>query len=424
LRKQRKRLTQGRRRPTRTFGLSRLRGRGTEQPSSSPAAHKLLERRYRAIIDDQVDLIRRFRPDGTLTFVNAAFCSFYQLREEEALGRNFAELLSHDEVEQISEAIFSLTPDNPTVTTAPRYVRHDGHTYWLEYVTHAIFNAQGDVIEYQSIGRDITAQKKAELEVEETRAAVNRAQRMATLAVIGGGIAHEISQPLSSIRILAGSGLYMLDKMDPVPLERIQKNLQDISSQVDRIDQIITHLREFLRTNQTSPAHPCDLNDCVESSLRMVQERIQAEEIHMTKELEAGLPAVYGVRIRFEELILNLLLNAVQELKGRKGAKIRLRTWADRGAHFEIRDNGPGLAPEIQNSIFEPFFTTHEDGNAMGLGLSIVKAVLSTCHGHIEARNASGGGAVFHVVFPESLDKSGKGGMWDPVPQNLGFSKK
>jgi len=363
---------------------------------------KRSETRYRAIVEDQVELIRRFKPDGTLTFVNGSFGKFIGQPVEEIIGQKFTTFIRADDREEIRKKVYSLTPENPVVVTEPRFVDNQGKVHWTQWVNRAILNEHGEIVEYQSVGRDITAQKKAELKIAEAREATERASRVATLAVIGGGIAHEINQPLNAIKVLAETILYLYNSRKEVPVEEIIKNVTNISRQVDRIDSIVNHLRSFLKYSQSFKYIPCDINEVVENSLSLVNNQILSRRIKVIKKLEAVLP-VCGCFVRFEEVVLNLLMNAVQALEPYKQEQkeIVISTWAaDHKIHLTVRDNGPGIDPEIAQKIFEPFFSTKDAGSSMGLGMSIVHSIVMSSNGTISVSNNPGGGAIIHITFP------------------------
>ncbi len=128
------------------------------------------------------ELLRAFQPDGTLTFVNEACCRFYKKKPEEMVGHNLATFLSEDEREEIISAIFSITPENPEVVTRPKYVREDGQVCYLEYRNKGIFQPDGTIIGYQSIGIELTSDNQptfkflknvTHLEATEKRARIN-----------------------------------------------------------------------------------------------------------------------------------------------------------------------------------------------------------------------------------------------------------
>ena len=367
---------------------------------------KKSESRYRAIVEDQTDLIRRFTPDGTLTFVNSAFCRFYQKDFTEILGSNFESLIPPQDRERIANQIYSLTPETPTCITEPRYYKPDGTLSWLQYVNRGIYNSKGEVIEYQSVGRDITAQKEAETKVQEAREAIERATRVTTLAVIGGGIAHEINQPLNAVKILVGTLSYLIKNgKDAVP-DSITQGLNDIGEQIDRIDAIVNHLRLFLRKSQNFEYIPCNLNEIVETALALVANQLFSKRIRVKKLLAPTLPPICGSSVRFEEIVLNLIMNAVDALEGiDKRRKITIQTWAEEdGVHLVVSDTGRGVAPEVAEKIFEPFFSTKKQGANMGLGLSIVHSIVVASNGTIRIENLPGGGTAVSVRLPAARD--------------------
>ncbi len=358
---------------------------------------------YRDVVEEQSELIRRFRPDGRLTFVNGAFCRFYEKSREELIGANFRDLLPDDEREAIIRQIYSLTPDNPEIVTEPSYARSDGRVHVLQYVTRAIFDASGAVVEYQSVGRDVTAQKEAELARTEARRAMERAARVTTLAVIGGGIAHEINQPLSAIRLLTASALILQDRPEP-PREEVTRKLRDIAAQVDRIDAIVNHLRQHLRERDPVAGGPGNLGAAANAAISLVASQLRARAIRLTTDIANDLPPVVGASIRFEELVLNLVSNAMQALEGAdqpdKRVDVTVAANPSGKVILTVSDNGPGFDPGLETSLFEPFFTTKQTGASMGLGLSIVRTIVNAAGGSITAKNRPGGGAIFRVCLP------------------------
>ncbi|HWR07435.1 PAS domain S-box protein, partial [Sporomusa sp.] len=207
------------------------------------------EARYRVVVEDQVDLIRRILPDGRLTFVNSAFCRYFGKSMNEIIGENFIHFVPPAHRESILRMFNLLSPENPVAFSEYQFGTADGNR-WVQWNNRAIFNAVGDIVEYQSVGRDITSQKEAEIRIAEARAAIERAARVTTLAIIGGGIAHEINQPLNAIRLLAETILLRHQSKGKLPVGEVIKSVLNISQQVDRIDNIVNHLRSFLRNSQ------------------------------------------------------------------------------------------------------------------------------------------------------------------------------
>jgi len=363
------------------------------------------EARYRAVVETQTDCIYRCNPEGELIFVNDAFCLFYNVQKESIIGLSIAILLGSEKMKMLHEPECLLTPANLIETSQMRYVRPDGGVRWIEYVTQVFFDDLGNVTEYQAVGRDVTAPKEAETAISKAREASERASRVMTLAVIGGGIAHEINQPLNSIRILSETGLLLCQRN--APMSNIMQSLQDVSGQVDRIDALVNHLRSFLRTSQRYDYVPCHINDVVDSSLSFVVNQLASRCIKVKKELMPLLPTVNDSFVRFEEVVLNLIMNAMQALDSQEleNKEIVIRTWVDDHVNISVSDNGPGIDPEICDQIFEPFFSTKKMGDSMGLGLSIVESIVTSCNGSIKAENKVDGGALIQVSLPENSNE-------------------
>jgi len=125
-------------------------------------ALQLSERRYRAVVEDQTELICRFLPDGTLTFVNEAYCKYFAKKREELIGLSFMPFIPEEDQKRIKEILSSLNRENPVMTYEHRVIAHNGEIRWQQWTDRAIFDEQGNFIEYQSVGRDITSYKQAE----------------------------------------------------------------------------------------------------------------------------------------------------------------------------------------------------------------------------------------------------------------------
>lgn len=361
------------------------------------------EARYRGIIEDQVELIRRFTPDGTLTFVNGAFCRYFGKKEEELLGEKFTSLIPLEDGEVAWKIILALSPENPVAISEPRVIRDNEIVHWLQWTNRAIFDDEKNIVEYQSVGRDITAQKEGEVKILEAREVMARATKVNTLAVIGGGIAHEINQPLNAIRVLAETVLLLLESRESLPVDEVVKSVTNISRQVDRIDLIVNHLRSLLHTNQKNDHVACDVNEIVEKTILLIANQLIARNIHVKKNMMIDLPTIYGCSIHFEEIILNLLMNAMQALEVTKQEykEIYIQTGVDKKERVSISigDNGLGIDKQVKDKIFEPFFST-KVGDSMGLGLAIVHSIVMSSNGEIEVVDNVPQGAIFTVTFP------------------------
>lgn len=237
----------------------------------------------------------------------------------------------------------------------------------------------------------------------EAQKKIERAERLASLGIMAAGIAHEINQPLNSLKIIVDSILYWHKKGKAQETGKIIEKLQTVSAQTDRIDEIIGHIRSFVRQDNHHELVPCNLNDAVEDALGMLGSQLKSHGIQVGKDLAATPPPVLGQPGRLEEVVVNLLVNAMQALDAtdKPEKEILCATRTENGAVvMEISDNGAGISEEIKEKIFEPFFTTKGTGEGMGLGLSIAHSIVTAFNGQICAGTNARGGAAFVVRFP------------------------
>lgn len=358
------------------------------------------EAQYRAVVEAQTDCIYRCTPEGELVFVNDAFCRFYDVQKETVIGCNLVDLHGPEGAELLPGSGNLPEPGKAIETLQLRYVRPEGDVCWIEYVSQAFFDDTGRIAEYQAVGRDITAQQEAEAAISKAREAIDRASRVMTLAVIGGGIAHEIKQPLNAIKILVETILYL--QQHGGSDNEITPNIHNISQQVDRVDAIVNNLRSLPRSNQSFEYLPCDLNVAVRKALAVIDHQLVSKQIGLHLALAEELPPVYGSLVRFEEVVLNLLVNTIQAFDSadEQDKQIFIRTWADERIYVSVSDNGPGIDPAIRDRIWEPFFTTKKNAESMGLGMSIVQSIVAVSHGVIKVENNPAGGVTVQVSFP------------------------
>ncbi len=360
------------------------------------------ETQYRAVVEAQTDCIYRCTPEGKLVFVNDAFCLFYGMQKETLIDHNLTELLGPEGMGLMPGQEYLPIPDNAIETSQMRYVRPDGSVRWIEYVSQAFFDNTGKIAEYQAVGREITVQKEAESAISKAREAIDRASRVMTLAMIGGGIAHEIKQPLNAIKILVETIFILQQDAERRSDEEITQSVRNISQQVDKIDAIVNNLRALPRSSESFEYLPCDLNLAVQRALTIVAHQLVSQQIGLQLALAAELPPVYGSLVRFEEVVLNLLVNTIQAFDSTDeiDKKIQIQTWADERIHLAVSDNGPGIDPAIRDRIWEPFFTTKKSAESMGLGMSIVQSIVAASHGVLNVENNPNGGVTIQVSFP------------------------
>lgn len=221
--------------------------------------------------------------------------------------------------------------------------------------------------------------------------------KMASLGRVAAGIAHEIRNPLSGINIYLNTLKKIYDKEENTEkFERIIHQLQNASN---KIDTIIKRIMDF-----SKPVEPnlrlIDLNHYIEEAIIFYTDIFRKKEIQIVKFLAGDLPLCYADPQLIEQLILNLIINAVEAMKDMKGnKKIKIASLKEnKHIILSVSDSGPGVSPEIRDSIFEPFYTTKD--NSSGIGLSIVHRIVTDHYGKLTVNESTYGGAEFKIKIP------------------------
>jgi two-component system sensor histidine kinase HydH len=249
----------------------------------------------------------------------------------------------------------------------------------------AMRNEEGVFLGNLFILRDISEMKRL-------RAEAQRNERLTALGHLAAGVAHEIRNPLSTIK---GVAVYMARRMPPGGRE--EEAAGTLIAEVDRLDRVVSELLEFARPGVLSTAE-CSLRELVARALRLADADLKAGRIAVTVEEEPDFPPVSVNGERLTQALLNLFLNAVQAMKA--GGELRVAFRRLPGSEFSISvgDTGPGIPEDVQRSLFTPYFTTKAGGT--GLGLAIVHQIVEGHGGTIRVTDAAGGGAEFTLTLP------------------------
>lgn len=232
------------------------------------------------------------------------------------------------------------------------------------------------------------------------RAAQDELVQAGKLAVIGQlstGIAHELNQPLAALRTLSGNGVRFLDRGD---LATTRANLERIAQLVDRMGLITGQLRSFARKSG-GRLQPVALDGVVDSALALLEPRLRQAGAEILRALPAAAPRALCDANRLEQVLVNLIGNALDAMAGQPAPCIELSATAiDGKARLSVRDHGPGLPAETLAHLFEPFYTTKPGSDGLGLGLTISAGIVRDFGGTLTGSNHADGGAVFTLEIP------------------------
>ncbi|WP_202190132.1 ATP-binding protein [Ensifer sp. LCM 4579] len=249
----------------------------------------------------------------------------------------------------------------------------------------------------QDLAHEIDMRKRTEEELRRAQEGLIHSEKMAALGRMSTAIVHEVSQPLAALEAtLATAGLLA----EKGRAEKVCERVLDARALVKRMQRTVKHLKTFGRKG-ASELEKVDVDAVIRNALDLAAPRAKTLGVEPLLEASAPTPVVIAVAVKLEQVMLNLLLNALDAVEGRKDPAITIRRTVEAGrVCVTVIDNGSGIAPEHRERIAEPFFTTKLTGEGLGLGLSIATAIVREFGGEITFAEAAGGGTMATVAMP------------------------
>jgi len=239
---------------------------------------------------------------------------------------------------------------------------------------------------------EIEDRKRAERRLERTRDELERASRLAALGQLAASVTHELGQPIAAMRNHLAAAEIKGDA--PAPM------MGRLAGLVERMEGITRQLKFFASPSEPALA-PVDLNDAVSEAAALVAPNIGTAGIHLTRDLAALPVLVQGNKLRIEQVLTNILRNAVDATHDSAQKDVTIRTGSAQGMGWvEVLDTGLGLGGAKLDDLQEPFVTSRASGQGMGLGLAISSGIVTEHNGRLTAQDRPGGGAVFRVEIP------------------------
>ncbi|RUW20345.1 ATP-binding protein, partial [Mesorhizobium sp. M4B.F.Ca.ET.013.02.1.1] len=232
---------------------------------------------------------------------------------------------------------------------------------------------------------EITDHRSTEAKLQVVQQELVQANRLAILGQVAAGVAHEINQPVATIRAYADNARVFLDRKQTAPAG---ENLGAIAALTERIGTITEELKTFARKGRTA-AEPVELRGVIEGAVVLLRSRFAGRLDALEITLPPPALKVMGNRVRLEQVLINLFQNALEALNGRDGARVEVSVEERDGVVLSVSDNGPGIPPAILKSLFTPFNTSKEKG--LGLGLVISKDIVADYGGRIEVASGAEG---------------------------------
>ncbi|MEZ7813624.1 MAG: two-component system C4-dicarboxylate transport sensor histidine kinase DctB [Paracoccaceae bacterium] len=241
---------------------------------------------------------------------------------------------------------------------------------------------------------EISERKKVQKTLEVAELTLAQSLKLAALGQMSAAVSHELSQPLAAMKTyLAGARLLLQRRRAQEALSSFQR----IDDLIDRMGAITRQLKSYARKGGEA-FEAVDFRDCVSSALTMMEPQLKQRVVRISRDIPRKPMMVMADRIRLEQVIINLLRNALDATKSTAEPQIELIMIEGEAASLLVKDNGTGIA--ALDNVFEPFYTTKKAGEGVGLGLAISSGIISDLSGRLAARNRDNGGAVFEIQLP------------------------
>jgi PAS domain S-box-containing protein len=381
-------------------------------------ALRMSEQRFRQLVEYAPDMVFRYRltPTPGLEYVNTLVLDTlgYSLEELTARISNDFSLIHDDDRTLVYEV---LAGQSPSARQELRLITKSNETIWIEVNAVPMQDAKGNLVAIHGIARNVTAQRHAEQELEDTRRQLVESQKMEAVGNLAGGIAHDFNNLLTAMYSFGGFALESLASDHPA-----RPDVEEILRAATRAAKLTEQLLAYSRRRPVSP-EVVDVNDALNETSAMLA-RILGENIDLTTRFS---PDLWCTKIdvgAFEQVIVNLAVNARDAMP--KGGKLTIETSnaeldagyvGARGATIPagsyiliaVSDNGHGMDEETKRHAFEPFFTTKELGRGTGLGLATCFGLVRQAGGYIWVYSEPGRGTTFKIYLPRTQDaRSGR----------------
>jgi C4-dicarboxylate-specific signal transduction histidine kinase len=287
-------------------------------------------------------------------------------------------------------------------------LRNESRSFWQQY--RLLVTTWGGLFLLQSgliiaLVLQSRRRRRAELEARRRREELAHMTRVATMGELTASLAHEINQPLAAILSNAQAGTRLLAG-DEVQLDEIREILSDIAADDLRAGEVIRRMRTLLRKGEFRPTE-VDVNDLVEEVVGLVRGELILQNVALTLDLSPRLRPVHGDRVQLQQVLLNLMMNALDAMKevpdGGRRVQVRSAPFDANAVEVSVEDTGAGIPAGDLEKCFEPFVTTKAHG--LGLGLSICRSIIQAHGGRIGSKNNSGRGATFWFTLPSVDEK-------------------
>jgi two-component system, LuxR family, sensor kinase FixL len=356
------------------------------------------EGRRTAILNTARDAVLMIDARGNIQSINPAVQRLFSRPNHRLIGCDVCELVEDmpDLLDRLKLAARSSDSEAKCWELDAR--RADGSTFPIE-LSVGRFDLLGTE-HYTLVIRDITSRRKAEAQYREHQAELAHISRVSLAGEMAAGLAHELSQPLTAITAYARGCLRLL--AGPAPeLALVHEGIAEVVQQSERAGDVLSRLREFVRGGEYRRT-ATEVKPVIDAAVSLTRMEAMQQTVEIEERIDPSLPTVFADRVQIEQVLLNLLRNAMEAMVAanteRRSIVVAARRKGNRTVEISVADSGPGVTAEVTDRLFEPFVTTKPLG--MGMGLSISHSIIESHGGRLRLARKAPSGALFMFDLP------------------------
>ncbi len=377
---------------------------------------------FATILNGIRDFILIISPDQKILEVNEAFLKHMQYRREDVIGKKCYEVFQR--ITRKSSNCHERCPLDQVVKKRRHCqvelsrVDQKGKTWYTELTIFPIWEKKGKILKFIEISRDITKRKSDEKktrehlqkmveertrQLKESHEQLLHQDKMASLGKLSSSVVHEINNPVAGILnlVLLSKRILKEDSITESELGVFQQYLDLMETETRRVTRIIGNLLAFARQSKIEVTR-FDVNELIEQTLMLNANLLRLNKIRIIEDLERNLPLIRGSEDQIQQVVMNLISNAVESMAQAQRKRLTLKTCStpDKNAvKMQITDTGAGIPTAYISKIFEPFFTTKKKGKGVGLGLSVVYGIIEEHGGKMYVDSTEGQGTCFTITL-------------------------
>ncbi len=377
--------------------------RDVTERKRAATALAISEQRFRTIFNSSYQLFGILDPDGTLLEANRAALDLGGLKQEDVVGRPFWDTYwwrySTEVQDRLKTAVREASQG--TMVGYEEDVRAADNTIrTIEFTLQPVLNAQGETVLIIPEGRDITAKKQAEEEMQRHQREIAHVIRLSTAGEMASGMAHELNQPLTALVSYCGTALSLVNSL-PAPQQQLREIVECASEQAQRAGRIIRHLRDFV-SKDNNQQESLELDQLIKEINFLLSAELKNAAVKLQYHLQSQGCHINVNKVQIEQVMINLVRNSVEAMQAANTIDgeviVETRQLNDGSVEVTVADNGPGIEADMMDKIFNPFQTSKASG--MGMGLSISRSIIEAHDGSLWADNQRRQGALFGFSLP------------------------